>query len=51
VGGTQGKVAGVLKNGGEVDKTKHEVFGVNVWILFLIHGKLSSSQLIHVNFK
>ncbi|KAK3720692.1 hypothetical protein QZH41_013370 [Actinostola sp. cb2023] len=38
VGSIQGKVAGVLKNGGEVDKTKHEVFGVNVWVLFLIHA-------------
>ena len=44
VGGTQGEVAEVLKNGGEVDETKHDFFGVNVWILFLIHGKLRSPQ-------
>ncbi|KAK3750764.1 hypothetical protein QZH41_002286 [Actinostola sp. cb2023] len=37
VRGTQGKVAEVLKNGGEVDETKHDFFGVIVWILFFIH--------------
>ncbi|KAK3746987.1 hypothetical protein QZH41_011937, partial [Actinostola sp. cb2023] len=39
--------AEVLKNGGEVDETKHDFFGVIVWILFLIHDECYRHPAVH----